>query len=161
MAKRRKETSEIQAMDPGAPLLVRHFKVVPKLTDNSTRAMRVLDGTEIDALLFRDEIDHIQHSTLTLFSRRLQSYGYMNLKSPSLEGGVSADPAIVSDKKAQALRGAVQLIDRLDRHPHIGKYRRKKLVQLATEDAAWGKLRHQIEELHSVIRALDDILMKR
>lgn len=157
----RKRKTQIEAADFGTPQLARHFTVVPKLVDNNTRAGRVLDGTEVDAMLLHDLIDPAQHSTLTLFARKLQSYGFSGIKSPDYSGRIHADPTLVSERKAEALRGAVQMIEKLDRHPHIGKYRRKKLVNLVTEDAPWGKLRHQIEELHHCIRALDDILMKK
>ena len=159
MARKRKYETVREAMDPGTPAMARHFTCVPKMIDNNTRAMRVLDGTEIDKLLLDDVINITQHSTLNLFAQKLAGFGMLSLKSPSFEAKVQADASIVSDKKAEALRGAVKLFKRLD--DTIGPYKRKKLVNLALQDAPWGALRHQIEDLHFCIRALDDVLMRR
>jgi len=159
MARRRKYETVREAMDPGTPEMARQFTCVPKMIDNNTKAIRVLDGTEIDKLLLEDLINITQHSTLNLFAQKLVSFGMLSLKSPSFEPKVSADASIVSDKKAEALRGAVKLFRRLDET--IGSYKRKKLVNLALQDAPWGSLRHQIEDLHFCIRALDDVLARR
>lgn len=159
MARKRKY-QQVEAADYGTREMARHFTIIPKLIDNNTRAGRVLDGTAIDALLMNDVIDPMQHATLTMLANRLHSYGFVGLKSPDYSSPIHADPTQVSEKKAQALRGAVHLIEKMDKHPNIGRYRRKKLVNLALMDAPWGKLRHQIEDLRACIAALDHIFAR-
>ena len=141
--------------------MARHFSIVPKLTDPTTLSMKVMDGSEIDTLLLHDVISTMQHATLSTLAKRLHGYGFVGLKSPDYTSPVFSDQSIVSDNKAQTIRGAVHLFDKMDKHPHIGKFRRKKLVHLVLQDAPWGKFRHQVEELHAVINALDDIFMRR
>lgn len=150
-----------KGMDAGTPELARHFKIVPKLSDPTTLTMKVMDGSEIDRLLMHDVIDPAQHSTLAMLAKRLHGYGFVGLKSPDYSSRIFADATAVAEKKAESLRGAVHLIDKMDKHPHIGSFRRKKLVNLVLQEAPWGKLRHQIEELHHCIRALDDIFIGR
>lgn len=153
MAKRKKV--DVAAMDPGTPQMARHFKIVPRLTDNVTRAMRVLDGTEIDAMLLRDEITTMQHSTLNLLAQKMHGYGFINLKSPDFSSRVHADATVISDRKAEALRGAVKLFRKMD--DHMGRHRRIKMINLVMMDKPWGRLRHQLDDLHYSIRQLDDI----
>lgn len=159
----RKKKYSVSVMDMGTPQMARHFKIVPRLTDPSTMAGRVLDGTEIDRLLFTDTISTVEHATLQTLARRLHGFGFVGLKSPDYSSPISADATAVADKKADVIRGAVHLFEKMDKHPHIGPYRRKKLVNLVLQDAVWSKkmLRHQIEELQACIRALDDVFMKR
>lgn len=150
MARRRKY--QASGMDMGTPEMARQFKIVPRLTDPSTMAGRVLDGTEIDKLLLSDAIDTFQHATLQTFAKRLHGFGFVGLKSPDYSSPISADATAVSDKKADTIRGAVHLFEKMDRHPDIGAYRRKRLINLVLQDAPWGD---QKDELHAAIRALD------
>jgi hypothetical protein len=159
----RKRKYQLSNADYGTKELARHYTVVPKLVDPSTTAGRVMDGTEIDRLLFTDTISTVEHATLQTLARRLHGFGFVGLKSPDYSSPISADATAVADKKADVIRGAVHLFEKMDKHPHIGPYRRKKLVNLVLQDAEWSKkmLRHQIEELQACIRALDDVFMKR
>ena len=161
MARRRKY--QTSGTDFGTKEMARHFTIVPKLTDPSTMAGRVLDGTEIDRLLMQEVIDTFQHATLQTLAKRLHGFGFVALKSPDYSSPIHADATAVSDKKADMIRGAVHLIDKMDRHPDIGAFRRKKMINLVLQDAPWSKklLRHQIEELRACVRALDDIFMRR
>lgn len=163
MSKRRKYQQH-EAMDMGTAQMAKHFTIVPKLTDPTTLAGRIMDGTEIDKLLLNDVIDTMQHATLQTLAKKLHGFGFVGLKSPDYSSPIHADATAVSDKKANAIRGAVHLFDKMDKHPDIGMYRRKKLVNMALQDAPWSTkrlLRHQIEELHACCRALDDVLMRR
>ncbi len=159
MPRKRKITA--MPMDTGTPAMHRKFSIVPKLSDATTMAMRVLDGSEIDRLLMVDAIDTVQHATLAMLAKRLQGYGYSSLRSPDYASRIHADATAVAEKKAESLRGAVHLIGKMDAHIDIGAHRRKKLINLVLQDVPWGKLRHQIEELHACIRALDDIFTGR
>ena len=158
---KRKKRNSHEAADFGTPEMARHFTIVPKLSDPTTFTGKVMDGTEIDLLLMNDTITTMQHATLSTLAKRLHGFGFVGLKSPDYSSRIFADATAVSDKKADTIRGAVSLFAKLDAHPHIGKYRRKKLVNLVLADVPWGKLRNQIEELHSVVRALDDIFLRR
>ena len=155
MARRRKT----DAMDMGTPELARKFTVVPKLSSPTETSMKVLDGNEIDRLLLHDLITPAQHGTLNNLARRLHSFGFIGLKSPDYASRIHADAELVADKKAETIRGAVSLIKKMDGHPSIGRGRREKLVNMVVHDAPWGKLRHQVEDLHHCIRALDDIFL--
>lgn len=157
---KRKRTNPA-GMDAGTPEMARRFTMVPRLSDPTTTTMKVIDGTELDKLLMHDAITTTQHATLMTLEKRLHGYGFMGVKSPDYSSPIHADAGAVSDKKAEKLRGAVHLVGKMDKHPHIGAHRRKKLVNLVLLDAPWGKLRHQIEELHHCIRALDDIFLGR
>lgn len=157
----RKRRPPPSSIDFGTPQMARHFTIVPKLSDPTTLAGKVMDGSEIDRLLLVDAIDPAQHATLSMLAKRLHGYGFMGMKSPDYSSPIHADATAVADKKAESLRGAVHLISKMDKHPHIGAFRRKKLVNLVLQEAPWGKLRHQIEELHSCVRALDDIFVGR
>jgi hypothetical protein len=156
-----KRKKDFSAADFGTPEMGRQFRIVPKLTDNTTMAGRVLDGDEVDKLLLVDAITTVQHATLRTLQKKLLAFGFATLRSPDYSSPIHADATAVADKKANTIRGAVHLFSRMDKHPHIGKHRRKKLVNLVMEDAPWGKLRHQMEELHAIIRALEEILIGR
>jgi len=123
--------------------------------------MKIMDGSEVDRMLMNDSITAAEHGTLMVLTRRLQKFGFMGLRSPAYDSPVHADPELVADKKATVIRGAVSLIDRMDKHPAIGKARRQKLINLVLEDVPWGKLRHQIEDVRHCIRALDDLFLSR
>jgi hypothetical protein len=122
--------------DYGTREIARQFTVVPKLTRglygyNS----RVVDETEIDRLLLRGIINSAQHSTLEGLMRRLHRMNFVGIKSPSLDSPVYADPAIVGDKRAQAVRGMVKIFLRLDEK--MGADKRRALVNLVLMDAIW------------------------
>lgn len=157
----RKRRPSSSAIDMGTPEMARRFTIVPKLSDPTTLTGKVLDGSEVDRLLLVDAIDPAQHATLNMLAKRLHGYGFSGMKSPDYSSRVHADATLVADKKAESLRGAVHLIDKMDKHPHIGAFRRKKLVNLVLQEAPWGSLRHQIEELQYCVRALDDIFVGR
>lgn len=161
MIKKRKVKEAPSGADYGTKELSRHFRIVPKLTDPSTMAGRVMDGDEVDRLLLIDAIDTMQHATLRTLQKRLHGFGFVGMRSPDYSSPIHADATAVGDKKAETIRGAVHLFERLDKHPHIGMHRRKKVVNLVIQDAPWGDKRHQYEELHHVIRALDDIFISR
>jgi hypothetical protein len=148
-------------MDTGAPLLHRHFTVVPRLVNPTTMTMKSIDQTEADKMLMNDTITPAEHGTLNTLAKRLREYGYDDLRSPNYDGVISSDPELVSAKKADKIRGAVALIDRMDKHPGIGRYRRKKLINLALIDAPWGNKRNQVEDLKATIAAMDEIFMRR
>lgn len=153
-------------MDMGTREFSQHHLVIPKLVDPTTMAGRVLDATEIDRLLLNEAIGIIMHGTLEAFAKKLHSFGFVGLKSPDYSSPIFADATAVSEKKANLIRGAVALFNRMDKHPDIGPYRRKKIVNLVLTDAPWqGKKKQlsedQIEELHKVIRALDQIFSQR
>lgn len=157
----RKKTPQRDAIDFGTPEMARRFTIVPRLSSPTTMTGKVIDGDEIDRMLLRDEIKPAQHGTLTMLAKRLHSYGYVALKSPDYSSRIHADAEAVADKKSEIIRGAVNLIKKMDDHPAIGKYRRMKLISLVLEDAKWGDKRNQLEDLWHCIRALDDIMMKR
>lgn len=157
----KKKYSPKQGMDTGSPMLARKFTVVPKLASPTVLTMKILDGTEVDKMLMNDEITPTQHGTLNTLARRLREYGYDDLRSPNYEGVASSDPELVAEKKAEKIRGAVALLDKMDKHHQIGRYRRKKLVNLALVDAPWGDKKAQVEDLKICIAALDDIFMQR
>ncbi len=149
-------------MDIGTPEMARRFTIVPKLSSPTVMSMKILDGSEADRMLMQDEITAVEHGTLNTLAKRLRDFGYDELRSPNYEGsGGGLDPEIVGDRKANKIRGAVDLIAKMDSHPHIGRYRRKKLVNLSLYDAPWGNKRNQIEELHACIHALEDIFIRR
>lgn len=159
MAKRKKDIPQPSTIDMGTSEMARQFKIVPTYTSHTDRASRVMDGTEVDRMLLNDQLNINQHATLNLLARKMNSYGMGSIKSPDYAGRIMSDPQLVSERKAQALRGAVHLIDKLDKHPHVGKFRRKKLINLVMEDGEWGHLRHQLEELWACVSVLDDIFM--
>lgn len=156
-----KKPKKTEHADFGTKEMARHFTIVPKLSDPTTFTGKVMDGTEIDTLLLNDVINTMQHATLSTLAKRLHGFGFVGLKSPDYSSRIFADATAVSEKKAETIRGAVSLFQKLDLHPHIGSHRRKKLVNLVLEDVPWGKLRHQMEELHACISALDDVFLGR
>jgi hypothetical protein len=122
--------------DYGTREIARQFTVVPRLT----RGMygynsKVVDETAIDILLLRGTINPAQHATLEGFMRRLHRMGFVGIKSPNLDSPVYADPAIVGDKRAQAVRGMVKIFMRLDEK--MGADKRRALVNLVLMDAIW------------------------
>ena len=154
---RRKKTT-IESMDAGSPFLSRHVTIVPKLSSPTTTSMKVLDGTEIDDLLFKDVITPAEHGTLNSLASKLLACGFSALRSPDYSSPIFSDPSIVSDKKAQALRGAVHLIDKMDKHEKIGPYKRKALINLVLQDVPWSG---EKEDLHSAVSALNDVFTRR
>lgn len=122
--------------DHGTNEIARRFTVVPKLT----RGMygynaKVVDETEIDRLVLRGIISPTQHGTLEGFLRKLHKLGFVGIKSPNLDSPVYADPTIVGDKRAQAVRGVVKIFMRLDEK--MGAEKRRALVNLVLMDAPW------------------------
>lgn len=122
--------------DHGTNEIARRFTVVPKLT----RGMygynaKVVDETEIDRLVLRGTITPAQHGTLEGFLRKLHKLGFVGVKSPNLDSPVYADPAIVGDKRAQAVRGMVKIFIRLDEK--MGADKRRALVNLVLIDTPW------------------------
>lgn len=156
MAKKRKQSD--MGMDAGTPEMARHFNIVPRLSSPTTTTMKVLDGNEIDRLLLVDAINPSQHATLTTLANKLLACGFSALRSPDYSSPIFSDPSVVADKKANTIRGAVSIIKRMDNHSLIGKYRRKQTVNLVIQDAPW---KGQMEELHAIIRALEEILIGR
>src|SRR6478609_8801608 len=150
--KRKKTITE--GMDAGSPQMARHFTIVPKLSSPTTTSMKVLDGSEIDELLLKDVINPAEHGTLNSLASKLLACGFSALRSPDYSSPIFSDPSIVSDKKAQALRGAVHLIDKMDKHEKIGPHRRKKLINLVLQDVPWTGDK---EELKACVFALDDV----
>ena len=159
MAKRKRSITN--AADFGTPEMARHFSIVPKLSDPTTLTGKVMDGDEIDRLLMQDVISPAEHGTLRSFEKKLHGFGFVSLKSPDYSSPIHADATAVADRKADTIRGAVHLFSKMDKHPDIGPHRRKKLVNMALMDAPWGKLRHQIEELHATVEALNDVFLRK
>lgn len=157
LMKRRKQMP-VAGMDAGTPEMARRFTMVPRLSDPTTTTMKVIDGTELDKLLMLDVITTTQHATMLTLEKRLHGYGFMGVKSPDYSSPIHADAGAVSDKKAEKLRGAVHLVEKMDRHKDIGRHRRKKLVNLVLLDAPWGQ---KLDDLQVCIRALDDIFLGR
>lgn len=160
MAKRKKEIPTVSTIDMGTSEMARRFTIVPTYTSHTDRASRVMDGTEVDRMLLNDQLSINQHATLNLLARKMNSFGMGSIKSPDYSGRIHSDATLIAEHKAQALRGAVHLIDKLDRHPHVGKYRRKRLINLVMEDGKWGDLRHQLEELWACVSVLDDLFTR-
>jgi hypothetical protein len=161
MGERMPKKTNKPAADFGTPQLARHFTIVPKLSDPTTLTGKIMDGGEIDRLLLHDVISANQHGTLTMLAKRLYSYGFSGMRSPDYASPPThLDPELVSAKKAEVIRGAVSLIKKMDNHPYIQQHRRMKLINLVLYDAAWGRLRHQIEDLHACCQALDDIFIR-
>jgi hypothetical protein len=155
MAKRR-ETKGV--IDMGTPELSRRFTVVPRLSDPTTLAGKILDGSEVDKLLLHDVITPAEHGTLGTLLKKLHAFGFIGLKSPSYDGAIHADPAQVSAKKAELMRGAVSLFARMDRHRFIGPVTRKRLINLALYDAPWTS---PAVALKQAVRGLDEIFSQR
>lgn len=157
--KRRKYQQPHEAMDVGSPMLARHFTIIPKLSSPTTLAMKVLDSTEMDKLLMNDVLTSAEHGTLVTLAKRLEDCGFSDLRSPAYDSPIHADPSEVADKKADKIRGAVSLIAKMDNA--MGRYNRKKIINLALYSAPWGDKRNQIEDLKHCIRKLDDIFTRR
>ena len=138
-------------IDHGPAELGRHFTVVPTFTGPNVMVGRVVDETEIDRLFLKEEINITQHATLAAFTKRLHKTGFFALKSPSYEGFVQMDPAMVGDRKANMLRGMVKIFSALDKK--IGPSRRKALVDLCLKDTPWSG-----DDLHECINALDHVM---
>lgn len=153
----RKRKVHISPADMGTPELARRLTVVPKLVNPTTYAGKVIDGSEIDRLLMADAITPAQHATLGLLAKKLHGYGFYALKSPDYASRVHADATAVAEKKAESLRGAVHLIEKMDRHKDIGRYRRKKLINLVLLDAPY----EEVEELQTAVFALDNLFSGR
>lgn len=153
----RKRSKNIQPIDMGTQELHRRFTVVPKYSDPTTLSGKVLDGNEVDKLLLHDQIDPVQHGTLNTLHKKMHAFGFIGLKSPSYDGAVHADPAAVTAKKAELMRGAVSLMARMDRHPRIGIHLRKRLVNLVLYDTPWG---WDYDKLHDACRGLDDVFQR-
>lgn len=142
--------------DYGTAEIARQFQVVPKLSGLHSYHMKVMDEVMIDQMLLRDEITVNQHSTLEGFMRRLHKMGFVGVRSPSYESPVHADPSIVADKRAASVRGMVKIFRRLDER--IGSNHRKALVSLCLQDIKWPG---DMQELHTCIRALEDVIAGR
>lgn len=143
--------------DHGTKEIARQFTVVPKLTRGSYGLnLRVMDETEIDRLLLKGTITANNHSTLEGLLRRLHRMGFVGIKSPNLESPVFADPAIIGDKRATALRGIVRLFMSMDKK--MGAVHRRSLVNLVLMDAPWPG---DNVSLLAAIRHLDDAISGR
>lgn len=153
----RRKRPETQPLDMGTPQLQRRFTVVPKYSDPTTLTAKILDGSEVDRLLLKDAIDPVQHGTLNTLTKKMHAFGFIGLKSPSYDGAIHADPAQVSAKKAELMRGAVSLIDRMDRHPKIGRALRTRLINLALYDKPWGS---DLVNLTEAVKGLDDLFQR-
>lgn len=149
-------------MDVGSPQLARHFTIVPKLSSPTTLSMKILDSSEMDKLLMQDVLTPAEHGTLVTLAKRLEDCGFSELRSPAYDSPVHADPSAVADKKADKIRGAVALIEKLDKA--IGRYNRKRIINLALYSTPWtGQYpkRNQIEDLKHCIRSIDEIFTRR
>lgn len=142
--------------DYGTSEIAKRFTVVPRLSQSSGMHMKVVDDTEIDRLLLRDEISPNQHATLEGFMRRLHKMGFVGVRSPDYESPVNLDPAQVGDRRANSVRGMVNIFRRLDRR--ITPTRRREMVNLCLMDVPWPGDR---DSLHVCIAALDDVIAGR
>lgn len=142
--------------DYGTSEIARQFTVVPKLSGPQSYAAKVMDETEIDRLLLRDEITSNEHGTLEGFMRRLHKMGFVGIRSPNYESPIHADPSLVGDKRAASVRGMVRIFKRLNER--IGQSKRQALVDLCLRDMEWPGDRLSLKEC---IRALDDVIAGR
>lgn len=156
MPKRKYQQVAKDAMDAGSPMMARHFTIVPKLSSPTTMAMRVLNGSEIDKMLMDDAVTTVEHATLCTLAKKLRDFGYSDLRSPNYESPIHADASGVGDKKADTIRGAVALIGKMD--DAMGRFNRKKLINLALYDAPWG---NNADALKTCIRAMDNIFNRK
>lgn len=141
-------------IDFGTIELSKHHTIVPRLTrGNYGFNAKVMDETEIDCLLLEEVIDANEHSTLERFLGKLHKVGYVGLKSPAYDSAIHADPSIIGDKRAMAIRGVTKLIESLDNR--IGKLKRMALVNLVLQDVKWG---FSNEELTKCIRELSEAM---
>lgn len=127
--------------------------IVPKF---SGRSAKVMDEQEIDRLLLRGWITQQQHSALEGFMRRLHKASFVGVKSPSYEAPMSADPSLISEKKAKAVRNIVGLFNTLD--IHMGYENRNRLVNLVLSDHEWPSTK---ENLQKTIKILEDVITGR
>lgn len=95
----------------------------------------MVDETEIDRLLLRDEITASEHSTLEKLLSKLSRANMGTIRSPVYEAPVSDDPSAVGDRRANQMRTVVGLIKALDNK--IGPPKRKALVNLVLTDVPW------------------------
>jgi len=104
----------------------------------------VVDETEIDRLLLRDEITASEHSTLEKLLSKLSRANMGTIRSPVYEAPVSDDPSAVGDRRANQMRSIVGLIKSLDQKLGIGK--RKALVNLVLADAPWPGNKNSLKD---------------
>lgn len=144
-----------ETVDIGTSEISERLTVVPKLTRGQYGFnAKVVDETEIDRLLLEDIITTDHHSTLENFLGRLHRVGFVGLKSPAYDSPVHADPSVVGDKKAHAIRGVVKLFAKMD--SAMGKERRISLVNLVLLDLPWPfgqvELQKNVIQLSEIMR---------
>ncbi len=145
---------EIEPKDYGTPEISRKFTViVPRFAN---RSAKVMDETKIDQYLLIGWITQQQHSALEGFMRRLHKASFVGVKSPSYEAPMSADPSLISEKKAKAVRNIVGLFNALD--IHMGYENRNRLVNLVLSDHEWPSTK---ENLQKTIKILEDVITGR
>ena len=120
-----------EPIDTGAERLHHHRTVVPRRRADGYN-MRVMDETEIDRMLMRDEITPNEHATLERLMGKLHKFGFMGVRSPDYSSPIHADASAVGDKKAATIRGAVKLTKELD--AALGADLRRRLYALILED---------------------------
>lgn len=143
-------------MDAGSPMMAKHFSIVPKLSSPTTMVMKVMDNGELDSMLMHDTITTNEHATLCTLAKKLRDFGYSDLRSPNYESRIHADASGVADKKADTIRGAVALIGKMD--TAMGRFNRKKLINLALYDAPWGDDTNSLKEC---IAHMDNIFIRK
>jgi hypothetical protein len=151
----KKKVEAAVARDWGTPELARRFSVIPKLSLSNGYSGRVVDDTEIDRLLVRDEINSLQHSLLVALLKLLRDASFGGLKSPDLNSVFAADPVGMADRKAKAVYKMVNFTKALDRR--AGRPARIALINLVLLDVPWDCP----TSLADAILALQDIFGDR
>ena len=141
--------------DYGTPELARRFSVVPKLSLSNGYSGKVVDDTEIDRLLVRDEINSLQHSLLVALLKLLRDASFGGLKSPDLNSVYAADPVGMAERKAKAVHRMVNFTKALDYR--AGRPARIALINLVLLDIPWDCP----TSLDAAILALQDIFGDR
>lgn len=128
--------------------------MVPLLTRGFEVSARVVDETEIDRLLLKGDITPSQHAALENFLAKLIKGGFVGLRSPSYDAPISADPALIADRKSEAIRDATRILSHLQKT--IGKSQTNGLMNLVLSDRPWlfGKadLEKAVQEIERTLR---------
>lgn len=149
-----------EPIDTGTGELARRFTIVPTLSrgPQGGTSGKVVDETEIDRMLLRDAITPAEHSVLEALLKRLHKASFIGIKSPNYDARVSADPTIISDKKAASIRSVVKLFTLMDEDKKIGRTRRAALVNLVLVDQPWNET---LGSIKTAVSALQGILNPR
>lgn len=130
MGKRRKTV--VEPIDPGTYELSQRHKLRPEKKYGGAVHIRVLDGNEIDKLLWSDQISPDEHSTLVGFQVDLHRASLLGPRCSVLEARVSGRQHDVSQAEAMARLKVNQTIGYLQKH--VGCEQTNQVVDLCLSD---------------------------